>query len=242
MITPPSPNHVFNFSVDESHDFDDSNLDFEEDPQKEFEEDPQEDPEKEPKEEPNEEPKKASEMEVDDEANWDEEMNESDLIFFPYEEVGSPKPPPPESSDSETEMTAEGDHVQRVAREGTRVEYIKLKRERERNRDRERVEMVQAGSVGVRARDERRWDIWMVYTKMDEGGGGPHRPPRYECNLLAGCGTGLQLFMGSLSLPSQKTPGLLLEGLVEGPVEGLVEGPSSEPKGQSISTYERGKN
>nr|GEV24564.1 hypothetical protein [Tanacetum cinerariifolium] len=34
-------------------------------------------------------------------------------------------------SHSETEMTAEGDHVQRVAREGTRVENIKLKRELE---------------------------------------------------------------------------------------------------------------
>nr|GFA81755.1 hypothetical protein [Tanacetum cinerariifolium] len=57
-------------------------------------------------------------------------MNEPELIF-PSVEVGSPKPPPLESSNSETEMTAEGDHVQRVAREGTRVENIKLKRELE---------------------------------------------------------------------------------------------------------------
>nr|GEU47489.1 reverse transcriptase domain-containing protein [Tanacetum cinerariifolium] len=45
--------------------------------------------------------------------------------------MDSPKPPPPESSDSETEMTAEGDHVQKVALEGTRVKDIKLKRELE---------------------------------------------------------------------------------------------------------------
>ncbi|GKB63201.1 hypothetical protein Tco_0919387, partial [Tanacetum coccineum] len=83
-----------------------------------------------PEEEPEEEPEEASKMEVDDEADWDEEMNEPELIF-PYEEVGSPKPPPPESFDSETEMTVVGDHVQRVAREGTRMENIKLKRELE---------------------------------------------------------------------------------------------------------------
>ncbi|GKC08753.1 hypothetical protein Tco_1000363 [Tanacetum coccineum] len=149
MIAPPSPNHVFNFSVDEPHDFDDPDLDFEEDPQKEFEEDP----EKEPKEDPDEEPKKASEM----------------------EEVGSPKPPPPESSDSETEMTAEGDHVQRVTREGTRVEYIKLKREREREIERELVctydfykEMVQAGVVGVRPGEA--IDVLAVY--------GESQPPK----------------------------------------------------------------
>ncbi|GKE40672.1 hypothetical protein Tco_1464077, partial [Tanacetum coccineum] len=69
-------------------------------------------------------------MEVDNEADWDEEMNEPELIF-PYGEVGSPKPPPPESSDSETEMTDEGDHVQRVAREGTHLGNLKLKRELE---------------------------------------------------------------------------------------------------------------
>ncbi|GJU24556.1 hypothetical protein Tco_1163177 [Tanacetum coccineum] len=45
MAAPPSPNHVFNFSADEPHDFDDSDLAFEEDPQEEFEVDPQEDPE-----------------------------------------------------------------------------------------------------------------------------------------------------------------------------------------------------
>ncbi|GJZ23942.1 hypothetical protein Tco_0561401, partial [Tanacetum coccineum] len=100
MAAPPSPNHVFNFSADEPHDFDDSNLEFEEDPQEEFEVDPQEDLEEEPKEDPKEEPEEALDMEVDDEANWDEEMNEPHLIF-PYEEVGSPKPPHPKSSDSE---------------------------------------------------------------------------------------------------------------------------------------------
>ncbi|GKD40071.1 hypothetical protein Tco_1260278 [Tanacetum coccineum] len=152
MAAPPSPNHVFK---DEPHDFDDPDLDFEEDPQKEFEEDP----EKEPKEDPDEEPKKASEMEVDDEANWDEEMNESDLIFFPYEEVGSPKPPPPESSDSETEMTAEGDHVQRVAREGTRVEACTYDFYKE---------MVQAGVVGVRPGEA--IDVLAVY--------GESQPPK----------------------------------------------------------------
>ncbi|GKC43828.1 hypothetical protein Tco_1061550 [Tanacetum coccineum] len=81
-------------------------------------------------EEPEEEPEEASKMEVDDEADWDEEMNEPELIF-PYGEVGSPKPPPSESSDSETEMNDECDHVQRVAQEGTHVENIKLKRELE---------------------------------------------------------------------------------------------------------------
>ncbi|GKD92947.1 hypothetical protein Tco_1372784 [Tanacetum coccineum] len=60
--------------------------------------------------EPEEEPEEASEMEVNDEADWDEEMNEPELIF-PYGEVGSPKPLPPESSDFEKEMTAVGDHV-----------------------------------------------------------------------------------------------------------------------------------
>ncbi|GKG52889.1 hypothetical protein Tco_0550001, partial [Tanacetum coccineum] len=69
-------------------------------------------------------------MEVDDEAYWDEDMNEPVLIF-PYEGAGSPKPPPPESFDYETEMTTEGDHVQRVAREEARVENIRLKRELE---------------------------------------------------------------------------------------------------------------
>ncbi|GKE25484.1 hypothetical protein Tco_1440868 [Tanacetum coccineum] len=60
----------------------------------------------------------------------DEEMNEHVLIF-PYEGAGSPKPPPPESFDYETEMTTKGDHVQRVVREEARVENIRLKRELE---------------------------------------------------------------------------------------------------------------
>ncbi|GJY02069.1 hypothetical protein Tco_0360221 [Tanacetum coccineum] len=150
MAAPPSPNHVFNFSADEPHDFDDSDLEFEEDPQEEFEVDPQEDPEEEPEEDPEKEPEEDSEMEVDDEANWDEEMNEPHLNF-PYEEVGSPKPPPPESSDSETEMTAKGDHVQRMAREGTHVENIKLKTMPPRRLKRRAVErMVQKrGVVGL---------------------------------------------------------------------------------------------
>ncbi|GKA99961.1 hypothetical protein Tco_0827955 [Tanacetum coccineum] len=79
MAAPPSPNHVFK---DEPHDFDDSDLEFEEDPQEEFEEDSQEDPEEEPEDDPEVEPEEASEME-------------------------------------------------KVAREGTRVENIKLKRELE---------------------------------------------------------------------------------------------------------------
>nr|GEX64643.1 hypothetical protein [Tanacetum cinerariifolium] len=56
-----------------------------------FLEDDPEDPEEEPKEDPEEELKEAPEIKVDDEA-------------------GSLKPPPPEPSDSETKMTAEGDH------------------------------------------------------------------------------------------------------------------------------------
>ncbi|GKC71823.1 putative reverse transcriptase domain-containing protein [Tanacetum coccineum] len=83
MVASPSLNHVFNFPSNEPHDFDDSDLKFEEDPQEEFKEDPQEDPKEEPEEEP------------------------------------------------ETKMTIEGGHVQRVAREGTRVENVKLKRELE---------------------------------------------------------------------------------------------------------------
>ncbi|GJU10015.1 translocase of chloroplast 159, chloroplastic [Tanacetum coccineum] len=50
MATPPSPYHVFNFPMDEPHDFDDSNLEFKEDPQEEFKEDPEEEPEEDPKE------------------------------------------------------------------------------------------------------------------------------------------------------------------------------------------------
>ncbi|GJV77674.1 hypothetical protein Tco_1509258 [Tanacetum coccineum] len=86
MAMPTSPNHVFNFPANEPHDFDDSDLEFEEDPQEEFEEDPQ------------------------GELEEDHEKSQRRL------QMGSPKPPPPESSDSETKMTAEGDHVQRVAR------------------------------------------------------------------------------------------------------------------------------
>nr|GEX42149.1 hypothetical protein [Tanacetum cinerariifolium] len=99
MAAPPSPNHVFNFSVANRMILMISNLEFEEDPQEEFKADPQEDLKEEPKEDLKEEP-----------------------------EVGSPKPPPPKSSESEIEMTDEGDHVQRVAQEETRVENIKLKR------------------------------------------------------------------------------------------------------------------
>nr|GEW38489.1 hypothetical protein [Tanacetum cinerariifolium] len=98
MAVPPSPNHVFNFHEDEPYDFDDFNFEFEEDPQEESEEEPEEDPEEELEE--------ALEIEVDDKADWDEKLNEPELIF-PYEEVGFPKPPPPESSDSEKEMIAE---------------------------------------------------------------------------------------------------------------------------------------
>ncbi|GKA25423.1 putative reverse transcriptase domain-containing protein [Tanacetum coccineum] len=89
-----------------------------------------EDPKEEPEEDPEKEPEEASKKEDDDEADWDKEMNEPELIF-PYVEVGSPKPPSPESSESKTQMTVEGGHVQRVTREGTRVESVKLKRELE---------------------------------------------------------------------------------------------------------------
>ncbi|GKC47849.1 hypothetical protein Tco_1065571 [Tanacetum coccineum] len=195
MAVPPSPNHVFNFSADEPHDFDDSDLEFEADPQEEFEVDPQEDLEEEPKEDPKEEPWEALDIEVDDEANWDEEMNEPHLIF-PYEEVGSPKPPPPKSSDSKAEMTAEGDHVQRVVREGTRVENIKLKRELEavgisntllymgqEQTDRELYrlkawtydfydEMVQAGFVGVKPGEA--IDVLAVYGSLSLPSRGDH--------------------------------------------------------------------
>nr|GEV24567.1 hypothetical protein [Tanacetum cinerariifolium] len=114
-----------------------SDLEFKEDPQEEFMVDPQEDPEEEPEEHLEEVPEEASEMKVDDEANWDEEMNEPHLIF-PYEEVGSPKPPPPESFDSEMEMTDEGDHVQWHKRKLMAWTYDFYE------------EMVQAGVVGVR--------------------------------------------------------------------------------------------
>ncbi|GKD99207.1 hypothetical protein Tco_1383104 [Tanacetum coccineum] len=86
MAMPTSPNHVFNFPANEPHDFDDSGLEFEEDPQEEFEEDPQEELE----EDHEKEPKEASELEVDDEADWDEEMNEPELIF-PWNSCGEHK-------------------------------------------------------------------------------------------------------------------------------------------------------
>ncbi|GJT25633.1 hypothetical protein Tco_0895570 [Tanacetum coccineum] len=73
----------------------------------EVKEDPQDDPKEEPEEDPKEEPEEALEMEVHDEADWDEEMNDPELIF-PYEVVGSPYPPPLESSNSEPEMDVAG--------------------------------------------------------------------------------------------------------------------------------------
>ncbi|GKB41266.1 putative reverse transcriptase domain-containing protein [Tanacetum coccineum] len=134
MAASPSPNHVFNFSSDEPHDFDDSDLAFEEDPQEEF------------------------------------EMNEPHLIF-PYEEVGSPKPPPPESSDSEIEMTTEGDHVQRVAcsEGGTRGNSCEEHKVEER--------MVQAGVVGVRPGEA--IDVLAVYGSLSL----PSRPFVFSTKL-----------------------------------------------------------
>ncbi|GJX85604.1 putative reverse transcriptase domain-containing protein [Tanacetum coccineum] len=63
--------------------------------------DPEGDSEEEPDEDPEEEPEEAQEM------DWEDEMNEPELIF-PYEVVGSPYPPPPESSDSKLEMDIMG--------------------------------------------------------------------------------------------------------------------------------------
>ncbi|GJU83070.1 hypothetical protein Tco_1285435 [Tanacetum coccineum] len=53
---PRSPDNIFGFPVGEPHDFDDSDLEFEEDPQEEVKEDPQEEPKEEPKEDPKEDP------------------------------------------------------------------------------------------------------------------------------------------------------------------------------------------
>ncbi|GJS42693.1 hypothetical protein Tco_0567736 [Tanacetum coccineum] len=75
-------------------------------------EDPQEEPEEEPKEDkPKEEPKEAHQIDFDF-GLWDEEENMSELIF-PYQEVGSPYPPPPVSPNTEPEMDITGDHAQR---------------------------------------------------------------------------------------------------------------------------------
>nr|GEX61501.1 hypothetical protein [Tanacetum cinerariifolium] len=121
-----------------AEEFRDSNLEFGEDPQEEVEEDPEGEPEEESEE--------ALEMEVNDEAYWDEEMNEPELIF----------------------------PIEGAAREEARVEKIRLKRELEaseisntlirmrRKRDESELyrlrpwsydfydEMVQAGFVGER--------------------------------------------------------------------------------------------
>ncbi|GKB44176.1 hypothetical protein Tco_0889118 [Tanacetum coccineum] len=80
MAAPPSPNHIFDFPADEPHDFENTDLEFEEDPQEEFEGDPKEDPEEEPEgeEELEEEPEEAQEMDVGIRMDWDDEMNENE--------------------------------------------------------------------------------------------------------------------------------------------------------------------
>ncbi|GJZ27686.1 hypothetical protein Tco_0572333 [Tanacetum coccineum] len=85
MVAPLSPNHVFDFLMDEPHDFDDSDL--------EFEDEPEEEPEAENEEEFEEDPE-----EEEEELEWEDDIPPIDA---PHIEL-SPTSPPPKTFDGET--------------------------------------------------------------------------------------------------------------------------------------------
>ncbi|GJU64871.1 hypothetical protein Tco_1246706 [Tanacetum coccineum] len=78
MVAPLSPNHVFDFLMDEPHDFDDSDL--------EFEDEPEEEPEAENEEEFEEDPE-----EEEEELEWEDDIPPIDA---PHIELSPTSPPP----------------------------------------------------------------------------------------------------------------------------------------------------